>query len=169
MKDLVAICSECEKDLSAIGIKIGQVTEYVVNSRAKRRLGLCHKNRSGGFIIQISDVLLRDEVSVKELKNTIYHEQLHTCPGCMNHGENWQRLAHKVNIAYGMSVSRVADPDAIATKIHLTESREQAKYRYECQNCGRIHVNMRASGFTKHPERYICGKCGTVGKWKRIF
>ena len=168
MKDLNAICLECENDLAAIGIKLGRITEYTVNSRAKTRLGLCSANRFGGYRIQISEVLLRDDVPLDELKNTVYHEQLHTCRGCMNHGEEWKRLARKVSAAYGIDIARVASPDEIAVKIHATQRREQAKYKYECQNCGRVHINMRASGFTRHPELYRCGRCGTLGNWKRI-
>lgn len=127
MKDLNAICLECENDLAAIGIKLGRITEYTVNSRAKTRLGLCSANR-----------------------------------------EEWKRLARKVSAAYGIDITRVASPDEIAVKIHATQRREQAKYKYECQNCGRVHINMRASGFTRHPELYRCGRCGTMGNWKRI-
>ena len=169
MKDLNAICLECENDLAAIGIKLGWITGYTVNTRAKTWLGMCSPNGCGGYHIQISEVLLRDEVPLDELKNTVYHEQLHTCRGCLNHGDTWKRLAHKVSVAYGLDISRVASPDAVAVKIHATQRKENAKYKYECQSCGRIHTNMRETGFTRHPELYRCGKCGTLGNWKRIF
>lgn len=168
MRDLNEIAEECEKDLAAIGIKIGWITGYTVNSRAKRRLGLCSSNGCGGFNIQVSEVLLRDDVPMEELRHTLYHELLHTCKNCQNHGKEWKRLAKKVSLAYNMDISRCASPDEKSVHILQDQHREQAKYKYQCQGCGKVHINMRASGFTRQPERYRCGKCGTLGKWKRI-
>ena len=78
MRNLAAIGIQCEKDLVGIGIPIGRIAEYTVNTRAKTRLGQCVSRRSGGYRIEVSEVLLRDDVPLDELKNTIYHEQIHT-------------------------------------------------------------------------------------------
>lgn len=169
MRNLAVIGIQCEKDLVEIGIPIGRITEYTVNTRAKTRLGQCVSRRSGGYRIEVSEVLLRDDVPLDELKNTIYHEQIHTCYGCMNHGERWKRFARKVSVSFGIDISRTASNGDKSVQILRAElDKREPKYKYECQSCGRIHTNMRESGFTRQPERYRCGKCGTLGNWKRI-
>lgn len=168
MKNLYEIAGACERDLAAIGIKIGWVTGYKANSRAKRRLGLCSSNGCGGFEIQVSYVLLRDEVPMDELRNTLFHELLHTCKGCQNHGKEWKRLAQKVSVAYNMDITRCASPDEKSVHILQDQRKDEAKYKFQCQGCGKIHINMRASGFTRQPERYRCGRCGTLGKWTKL-
>ena len=53
----VRICEE-----NNIPIANSEEIEVVVNSRAKKRWGLCTKNPNGTFTIQISDRLLKDDV-----------------------------------------------------------------------------------------------------------
>lgn len=169
MRNLATIGIQCENDLVGIGIPIGRISEYTVNTRAKTRLGRCVSKRSGGYRIEISEVLLRDDVPLDELKNTIYHELIHTCYGCMNHDEMWKRFAKKVSISFGINISRTASNGDKSVQILREElNRREPKYKYECQSCGRIHVNMRESGFTRQPELYYCGRCGTLGNWNRI-
>lgn len=170
MRDLRTIAAACEKDLIGIGIKIGYIDSYEVNSRATGRLGQCRavRGRNRHFRIQITSALLSESIPLDELKNTVYHELLHTCPGCMNHGEEWRRLAGIVNLAYGMNISRCASKDEESVKIMRERRIATARYKTECLGCGNICVNQRECGFTRNPERYLCAKCGG-NSWKRIL
>lgn len=168
MRDLTLIGTQCERELEAIGIKCGWITQYTVNTRATGRKGLCSGSARSGYVIDIAEILLREDIPMNELRNTVFHELLHTCKGCMNHGDKWKSLARKVNQAYGLNISRVASKDEKSVQIMLDQREKSAKYRYVCENCGKEHVQQRASYFTRHPEAYSCGRCKTVGKWKRV-
>lgn len=39
MKDLTSLVDICKADLDSLGIKYGKVSNWTVNTRAKRRLG----------------------------------------------------------------------------------------------------------------------------------
>lgn len=43
----------------------------------------------------------------KAITNTLYHELLHTLPGCQNHGRVWKSYATRVKILFGYDVKRV--------------------------------------------------------------
>lgn len=109
MRDLQQIAQICFRELEALGIVCGSVQAFRVNTRAKRRWGLC-KILPGGYQIEIAAVLLREDIPLASLKDTIIHELLHTCPGCANHGAQWKALADKVNRAYGYNIRRLASP-----------------------------------------------------------
>ena len=87
MRDLTAYAIECMNELDNIGIEYGNIIEFTVNTRAKKRWGQC-RAVPGGYSINISSVLLDERNDEKGLKETIHHELLHSCKGCMNHGEN---------------------------------------------------------------------------------
>ena len=51
MKQLELLAVQARAALAAIGISCGQVRCYIVNTRAKQRLGLCRKVAPGVFYI----------------------------------------------------------------------------------------------------------------------
>lgn len=97
MKNFEQLIKECEADLESIGIKIGNVVKYSINTRAKSRWGQCKQVGENRFEINISQRLLSDDVSDRAAKDTILHEMLHTVEGCMGHKGRWKELAQKVN------------------------------------------------------------------------
>ena len=97
MKDLEMLASECEADLSSINIQPGEVSQWLINTRAKNRWGQCKRCLPGIFDISISARLLQDSVSDQAAKNTIMHELLHTVKGCYGHKGKWKDLALTVN------------------------------------------------------------------------
>ena len=97
MKNFEQLIKECLSDLESIGIKIGKVTKYSINTRAKSRWGQCKQVGNGIFEINISQQLLQDNISDQAAKDTILHEMLHTIDGCMGHKGKWKELAQKVN------------------------------------------------------------------------
>ena len=97
MKDLIRLVAICQADLDSLGVKYGKVSNWTVNTRAKRRLGQCKKAGLGLFDINISEALLNDDIDDQISLDTIMHELLHTVQGCFNHGEKWKSYAKYIN------------------------------------------------------------------------
>ena len=165
MRDLNMYASICMKELDSIDIKYGSIKKFVVNTRATRRWGNCSGNKVNGFTIQISAVLLdecNDEIG---LKNTIIHELLHSCDGCMNHGASWKRLAEKVNSKLGYNIKRCSSAsEKGVVEDHRLDNRRQ--YVIVCEKCGLTYTRQRACRLVENPELFRCGRCG--GKLKKI-
>lgn len=164
MRNLDKVARECMAELDAIGIKYGRVVCFEVNTRTKKRWGQC-KKVPGGFAINISERLLRDDTPIQSLKNTVMHELLHTCKNAFNHKTEWKRLAAKVNQHYNYEIKRVSSSEekGVESEVQLKE----IKHKFICMGCGMEILRMRESRFTKNHNRYICGKCG--GKFKKVF
>ena len=156
MRDLGKYAAEAQGILKKLKIKYAGNTEWKINTRAKTRLGVCKKT-GDRYVIEIAAALLDESAAESELKNTVMHELLHTCRGCMSHTGRWRELADRVNAACGLSVSRTTErdkaeiPDALAAK---------PKYRIVCTACGAVYERFRRSRLTDHPEMYKCGRCG---------
>ena len=98
------------------------------------------------------------------LETTVMHEILHTCEGCMNHGQTWKNLADKVNRAYGYNIKRATSAeekgiDPVVEKV--------IRYRFVCHGCNGIVDRQRKSEFTEHYWRYRCARCGSG--FKRVI
>lgn len=163
MRDLQKVAKECMKELDKIGIQYGKVKEFSVNTRAKKRWGQC-KTVPGGFTINIAACLLDETTDIKGLKNTIIHELLHTCKGCLNHGAEWKRLAAKVNRAYGYGIKRTSSADEKGCTCRETGTVRHIKHKLVCKNCGHVFVRYRESKLTKMPDHFLCGCGGTIEK-----
>lgn len=166
MKDLIELANECMVELDDIGIQYAEVIHWEVNTRAKKRWGLCTYNPNGSYTISISSRLLADDVAVDGAINTIIHELLHTVKGCMNHGENWKREASKVNRAYGYNIKRCSSAEEKGVE-PIENTPKAIKHQFKCKDCGQIINRIRESDFTKHYKDYRCGHCN--GKFEKIF
>lgn len=160
MKDLQKLYNDCVMELKHINMDISnKVTEVKVNGRLSRSLGRCKYNRRyGNYIIEINPCMLADEVEVKTTKNTIIHELIHTCPGCMNHGYEWKRRSDRVNRILGYNIARCAEADGLEAAGVELETRE-FKYALECPSCGSQWKYKRWCETLEAPSRYQCGKC----------
>lgn len=98
--------SEIEQMLQK-GIKMLQAIEIPVSDsicptidfpKATSFFGQCATNRVRGykFLIRISEYALY--LSERDIMDTILHELLHTCDGCMNHQKLWRTYALQVNL-----------------------------------------------------------------------
>ena len=150
-------------ELDAIKIKYSPNISFVINSRAKARLGLCKKT-GNGYVIEIAEILLDERTDEKHgLKNTIIHELLHTCRGCMKHTGKGAELAAKVNAAYGYSIKRTSKSDDGTIPPGLLAP---AKYIIKCRGCQAEITRIKRSPLVDYPQNYRCAKCG--GKLERI-
>lgn len=157
---LASLMNTCIGEMRTIGIEPSrQIFAIRENRRAKKRLGCCKvvKERGRtGFVIEVSSIMERcsDEV----LKDVIFHELLHTCPGCLNHGQKWKSLADRIN-ACGSHIRVRADSSQIPGLPREAEE-PQYKYEIECAACGIRFYRMRRSRVVDHPEYYRCSRCG---------
>ena len=91
MRDLQKYAKECIIDMNKLGIVVPYIKEFKINTRAKQRFGQCRKEPDG-FSININVNLLNEEVPLSSLKETLYHEIIHTLPNCFNHGYNFKNM-----------------------------------------------------------------------------
>lgn len=166
MKNLISLANKCMAQLDEIGIEYAQSIRWEVNTRAKKRWGLCERHPNGVYTISISYRLLADDVADDGAIDTIIHELLHTCKGCMNHGENWKREANKVNRAYGYNIKRCSSAEEKGVE-PIENTPNVIKHQFKCKGCGQIINRIRESDFTKHYKDYHCGHCN--GEFEKIF
>lgn len=160
MKDLTKLFNECLKECSKLGIRYGNIVEVTINTRAKKRWGQTCR-RADGFHINISSVLLRDDVSDKATKDTIIHEILHTVDGCFDHKAKWQTMANKVNKAYGYNIKRCTSSEEKGIDSSIIEKPTHNKiYFVRCEKCGAEIIRRRKSDLIKYPHHYIHRDCG---------
>ena len=166
MKDLKKLTGECINEVKAAGICIGERISFEINKRAKTRWGLCRKNRDGSYQIQIAGILLEDNrISEKSCKETIIHELLHTCEGCMKHTGRWKQYALKMNRLYGYDIKRVTTGVEKGVE-NYRSSQLPGKYMFVCKSCGAVIYRKRESRFTRNYRNYICTRCGAAA-WSR--
>ena len=164
MKDLQELATQCQAELASIGIPFRRVKIWSINCRAKARWGLCKKLPDGTYEIEIAKALLQDDVDDIAVKNTIIHELLHSCPGCVKHTGRWKQYATRVNRylpQYNIKCTTSAEEKGVAVR------RNEPVYRYilKCCDCGNEIRRQKKSAAIEHPEHYRC-KCG--GKLSRI-
>lgn len=95
-----------------------------------------------------------EQASIKDVKDTLAHEILHTCPDCLNHQLQWQIYARKMNKEYGYNIKRSGS--SVAMGIIVPKVRN---YVLVCKKCGQEIVKERMCKVVKYPERFRC-KCG---------
>jgi 5-methylcytosine-specific restriction endonuclease McrA len=148
MNDFDALLVKVKREAKKIGIPISDNIDsrIAVNTRAKTRYGRCTK-KGNSFVIELSSILIdAPEISCRQ---TIAHELIHTCPGCMDHGDRFRYYASKMNKFCSKKCSaeykhrKIIDawkneeykgnPESIpkAIRKYLLE-----KSNYKCEECG---------------------------------
>ena len=160
MKDLMKLYNECVEELRRINMDISsRITKVSVNGRLSRSLGRCRFNpRTGSYTIEVNPCMLADSVEVKTTKNTIIHELIHTCPGCMNHGYEWKRRGDRVNRMLGYNITRETEVEGLEAA-GVEVKKEEYKYALECVVCKHQFKFQRWCSKLENPSRWKCG-CG---------
>ena len=153
----LAMCDEC-------GIPYGEITN-IVQDKADRRWGQCRK-RYGKFEIGISYKLIDENWSKTDegLINTILHEVLHNCEGCLNHGSQWKYYADKIRNKYGIDITRTSSAEK--KQVDLEKQLSLYKYVLRCKKCNMEIRRMRMTDVISQYSHYRCGKCN--GELERI-
>lgn len=103
------------------------------------------------FRISISRRECGDDASIR---NVLFHEVIHTCEGCFNHGKKFKELAAAVNSAYGTNVetSKKAErPDTGMTKSELLSLLES----HVGETFASKRKKLTLTGFNNKPK-YCC-------------
>ena len=159
MRDLREYANQCLKELDAIGIRYGNPIEFKVNKRFTRKYGLCQAYPDR-YVINIAVFLLDERNDEKALKETVIHEILHTCGGCMNHGEGWLRLAETVNRAYGYNIKEVSTTEEEGVDRETVPTKKPVELVWlKCGKCGYACQKGKTTDAARRPEKYRC-KCG---------
>ena len=147
------LLQEAIEQVISAGIVPGKINPNVgINTRAKKRFGQCKKVPGQyDYEIEINHLLL--SVTKEKLMNTLVHEILHSCKGCMNHGKTWANYANIMNHKFGYDISRTSSYEKIGIE------RPEAKYVIECQGCGNQFYRQVKSKLITHTNQYRC-KCG---------
>lgn len=141
---------------AGIPIPLGQIDSQLYFSRSSTRMGSCRKER-GVYRISLSVHILEDEETVR---NTIAHELVHTCRGCMNHGVSFQRIGRQVEGKLGIPVRSKASQEESERSGIKDAYIKKARYRISCRSCGAVLYRQKKSALVMNPSRYRCGKCG---------
>ena len=163
MRDIFLYAEKCKKELDRLKIRYAQNIVFAVNTRAKTRLGVCKKS-GDKYKIEIAYALLDEKTDEQLLYDTLFHEVLHTCRGCMKHTGRWKELAEKVNAACGCNITRTTEGDILPDSLV-----QKPKYRVVCPTCGEVFERYKRSPLIADPGRYRCGKCKGSLKNARIF
>lgn len=161
MKDLQKLADECKSQLDAIGIDYGNVT-FLVNTRAKRRWGLCKVVGVNKYEISISSRLLQDEVADNAAKTTIIHELAHAADGCRNgHKGRWLKIAATIMKSYPeYNIKRCTSfAEKGFDEEYTPTKRLSYTYFYRCLGCGVEAKYKKATKFTRNPNAFYCIKC----------
>lgn len=163
---LEVIAEDCARELRDLGFPVAENITYKVNTRAKKRWGQCRRFPGGSYEININAALC-DGKHFDGLRETLFHELLHSCPGCMNHGATWKKYAAIVKTRYGVEVTRCGDAASkgFADGEYVVE--RKTNHILRCRTCGHEYKFARAGKAVTHPEWYHCGKCG--GKLDRTY
>lgn len=165
---------EEQDNLVAIGVPISShICPEIRLSKATSWYGQCQQNRvyqgkRYPFVISVSAYHLQS--SERAIRNTLLHELLHTCPGCLNHGPKWKAYAALVQKQLGYNIVRAGgdkdEDSAIEQARQQKRASCQTQYFLICTQCGQEFIRYRKSNLVLHPEKYRC-KCGGTIKHKR--
>ena len=165
--DADALLAEVIRQARALGIPVSaRIDPQVrINTRAKARFGSCSGSWSTGFTVEIAAALLTAEP--RACMQVLAHEVLHTCRGCLDHGERWKGYAARMNAAYGYAIRRTDRAEQLGVQL---PPRPAPRYRWRvvCIRCGRQYLRQRESKLVKHPAYYRCSACGGVLRVEKL-
>lgn len=143
--------------LNTLGIEFGPIIDVSVNTRAKSRWGQCrYNNTTKMFSIEISSVLLEENVAYKDIMDTMLHELLHCNTKRLNHTGEWKRCANLVNLNYDYNIKRATT--AAEKNIDLNKI-VNYKYIITCNDCGSTNKYVRKSKIVRLLMRNPNGPC----------
>lgn len=125
-------------------------------SHTRTSFGTCVRH-FGEYKIYLSKYFVEDG-SEKGIKNTIYHELLHTIKGSKGHDDVWKHYAVKASKEFDLNIQRVGGDKSVEDSQSLVKSMN-VRYILGCKQCGREWKYMKKSIVIKYPEKYRCS-CG---------
>ena len=162
MYDFNKVVQNCLLKCDETNIKYGIIKGFTLFNEGRDYLGICKTVNCDEYTIEISSMLLDEQIPIEILESVILHEILHTCIGCFNHGKTWRQEAQKINSKYGYNISRRGN---IQIKdLNLMGGRY--KYVVRCKSCGKLYGYQRMSKALKNLNDYECPIC--KGELERV-
>ena len=158
MRDLQKLYKECVQECKDANIPIQSNRVFKIkytDYKPEKHWGFCVRNKEKmTFSIFINSLLSGEECPIEELKHTVIHELLHTCPRCWGHGKTWMKYVRILNKKYGYELTTTRDNDAVFHK------EKPILHRYICETCGSF-LELRTEDETCfNPHVYnICAFC----------
>lgn len=175
MYDIQAVFDDCMMKVQAIGLNPGRIVSVRVNNRFSACFGKCITTTHRQIVtsgthrqetmtrthkIEIAAFILRDSVPYSVLENTMFHEILHTCENCQDHGMTWQAYADRVNHAYNQNVRTYATGEDLQY-CPARNRPDQFKYIVECDDCGRKWASRKKRQCYDYLNLCSCPHCKT--------
>ena len=133
----------------------------VARSKAESYWGQVRK-LTYGYGIRVSKAFERiptAELFEERLTSCMIHELIHTQRGCMNHKENFKRLARMVNNKYPQYKINTGTSEEDYGIVSKTRT---AKWVCTCQTCGTVsYYARRPKYYMDMNTHYSCTKCKT--------
>lgn len=117
-----ALLADCDFCLRRIGLSPRECLPSVRLTHNRSRIGSCKKLRGGRrplFQISCSVDACKTDAQARDV---LFHELIHTLPGCFDHGSRFKEVASRVNAAYGSDVRATRrEPDRTVPEIPRSE------------------------------------------------
>ena len=149
---------ECASDMISVGIPIQQdkIVDFGLADTKKRHAVCWFDERSDGYIIGVHKKIVRhldDSVVLANLKNSVYHELLHTIPGATSHNEVFLKWAIACDEQLGTETR-------VFKEAPIYYHKKNAKaFTYVCPHCGFTYVSAEV---VEAPIAFACPICETV-------
>lgn len=127
IKKIKPLIEDCISKCQAINIPIAEEITFT-SMNGERTYGITQLNRyTKEYTIKISKRLVKEE----DIKNTIIHELLHTCKGCLNHGYQWNAYGSRIERNYGYVIQRCDNKEVVSNvassrRVYFTKNEYEA-------------------------------------------
>lgn len=158
-----ATVKKCEEMAKETGLTLPTGIVYKMNGRFTRTLGRCSKKTTRGYVthtIEVSEKYFTECVNTGNIfmiEDTLLHEMCHALPKCMNHGEEWQRAANRINVKFGYDIKRCCESNDITTRVLFANCDTTTIH---CAGCGKDYTKKSNSVIVKNVTKYRC-ICGS--------
>lgn len=113
--DYEQLVQEAVRDISKLNcpeLLNNKYTVSVVNNNSSFNAIIRHIGSTNLYNIEVNSKLNKCEYN--EIKNTIYHEVLHSINGGNDHTGRWKSKAIEVNKKYGLNIKRTNNYNAVS-------------------------------------------------------
>lgn len=142
-KILDTMLEECLNEMISAGIPVQKDKIITIGLASFNKThALCSFREIGNetyFIIAIrKDMLyyLEDDVVMANVKNSVYHELIHTCPDCRSHNDEFMKWSSICDKKLGTK-TRMYMEDAF----YYNKKPVESGITYVCRECGNIYIS----------------------------
>ena len=121
--------------------------------KSTKAAGRCRPVGSS-YIIELNPIMLKfGKDGKKFIEDVVAHELVHTLPHCLNHGNEFHRMANKVKRLMGYEIGTSMDDDA-SEYLYKYLLDDKPNYKLVCDKCKREIPFNRLNNYIKYPEDY---------------